>query len=157
MTSWHDRLRAGATYLALSFTFHLVWEVAQAPLYTVWTTGSRGELAYDVLHCTVGDIIIAAVSLAAALVVTRSGAWPNRERRASTGVALMLGLGYTAFSEWHNVYVAKAWTYASSMPLLHVGGIAIGLSPLLQWIVVPAVALAVLHRKLGIAEHVRGN
>lgn len=154
MPSWHMRLRCGAAYLGLSFIVHLVWEVAQLPLYTVWTTGTRGEIAFDVLHCTVGDVMIAASSLAVALVVTRARSWPQGDWRAPVCVALMIGVGYTAYSEWHNVYIKHAWSYTNAMPLFQVGTIAIGLSPLLQWIVAPAIAFAILHRTWSKAPHV---
>jgi len=45
MAIWHERFAAGAAYLSLSLIANLVWEIAQLPLYTVWTTGSRGEMA----------------------------------------------------------------------------------------------------------------
>jgi hypothetical protein len=35
--AWLQALRA---YLASSLSLHLVWEVAQLPLYTIWTTGT---------------------------------------------------------------------------------------------------------------------
>ena len=72
MATWHERLRAGAAYIVLALIAHLSWEVAQLPLYSNWTTATRAELAFDVLHCTAGDMIMAAASLAAALVVTRA-------------------------------------------------------------------------------------
>jgi len=58
----------------------------------------------------------------------------------------VLGIAYTAYSEWQNVYVRHAWSYSDAMPLIQVGSIAIGLSPLLQWIVAPGVAFATLRR-----------
>jgi hypothetical protein len=39
---------------------NLAWEFAQMPHYTLWRTGSPGEIAFAVLHCTVGDVVIAA-------------------------------------------------------------------------------------------------
>lgn len=146
MASWHGRLKAGAAYLTISLFLHLLWEIAQLPFYTVWTTGSRGEIAFDVIHCTAGDIVIAAMALAVALVVTGARSWPRGTWRAPVSIALSLGVAYTAYSEWHNVYIKHAWSYSVAMPLVHIGPIAIGIAPLLQWIVVPSVALAALYR-----------
>ena len=58
-------------------------------------------------------------------------------------VTIAAGLGYTGYSEWLNVYERQSWAYDPAMPTIDVAGYAIGLSPLGQWIVVPAVALAV--------------
>ena len=45
---------------------NLIWEIAHVPLYTLWVTGSCGEVAYAVLHCTGSDVLIAVATLAAA-------------------------------------------------------------------------------------------
>ena len=50
---------------------------------------------------------------------------------------------FTAWSEWYNVYRASAWGYAVSMPLIF----GIGLTPLLQWLILPPV-MVVAYRKL---------
>jgi hypothetical protein len=57
-------------------------------------------------------------------------------------LALSLGLAYTVWSEWRNVFVLELWTYSSKMPV--VDGVV--LLPLLQWIVVPIASWAVLRR-----------
>jgi hypothetical protein len=57
-------------------------------------------------------------------------------------LAISLGLAYTAFSEWYNVYEAKAWSYSPHMPL--VGGI--GVAPMLQWFVVPGLMIIAIRR-----------
>jgi hypothetical protein len=47
---------------------------------------------------------------------------------------------YTAFSEWLNVSVRGSWDYALSMPQVF----GIGLAPLIQWLVVPTLAILIL-------------
>ena len=39
-----------------------------------------------------------------------------------------------------------SWTYSDLMPVVSIAGLKIGLSPLLQWIVVPGAAFAVMRR-----------
>ncbi len=39
-------------YLLAVTLFNGVWEVVQLPLYTLWNTGSAGEIIFAVLHCT---------------------------------------------------------------------------------------------------------
>jgi len=54
-------------------------------------------------------------------------------------LTLVIGFTYTVFSEWLNTEVRGSWAYADIMPVLPV--IGTGLTPLLQWIVVPIFAL----------------
>ena len=53
---------------------------------------------------------------------------------------MVVGVGYTVFSEWLNIVVSEAWTYSEQMPIVPV--IDAGLSPLMQWIVIPEAAFA---------------
>lgn len=75
-------------YLAAILVGNLVWESLQLPLYTIWREGTLREQAFAVLHCTGGDLLIAASAL---------------------------------------------------MPVLP--GLGTGVSPLLQWAIVPWIAL----------------
>jgi hypothetical protein len=58
---WPSTLRR---YIVASAVLHLVWEIAQLPLYTIWLE-SLGKRAFAVLHCTIGDLMIAGLSLLA--------------------------------------------------------------------------------------------
>lgn len=137
------RARLFLTYLAGSAVAHLVWETAQLPLYTIWSTGSRSELAIAVLHCTGGDILIALVTLAVAVVMSREKAWPGEGQRKVYLLTLALGLGYVVFSEWLNTQVLGAWAYTDRMPKVPL--IGTGLSPLLQWVVAPTLVFLVVY------------
>lgn len=64
---WRDLGIAIALYIGFSVIGHLVWEIAQLPLYSLWHTASRAELAFAVLHCTGGDLLLAASVLVASL------------------------------------------------------------------------------------------
>lgn len=114
---------------------NLLWEVAHVPLYTLWLTGSPGEIAYAVLHCTAGDVLIASVCLLLSLAVVDRSAWPRKRFGAVAAATILLALSYTVFSEWLNTEVRESWAYREAMPRLPVLGT--GLTPLLQWIVVP--------------------
>ena len=129
-------LRALRTYVALIPLGNLAWEILHLPLYTIWATGTRGEQAFAVVHCTGGDVLIALAALALALVIAGERGWP-----AVATLTIVFGVAYTTFSEWHNVYVRRSWAYSEWMPLLRIAGYQIGLSPILQWVVVPGVAL----------------
>jgi len=61
--------------------------------------------------------------------------------------AIAIGVGYTIFSEWLNIVVRQAWAYRDIMPVVPV--LNVGLSPLLQWIVIPALAYVMALKPVG--------
>lgn len=147
-TSWLAALRG---YLAATTVLNLAWETAQLPLYTIWSEGTAGSKAFAVLHCTAGDILIALSVLVGALIVAGDSAWPGRRAGQVTALTLLGGLAYTVFSEWLNVVVRGSWAYSDLMPVLPPFGT--GLAPLLQWLVVPAIALRTAHRAGSAWQH----
>ena len=123
---------------------NLAWEVAQLPFYA-FAPGTRPlEIAWDVVHCTAGDVGIALGSFGAAALATRDVQWPMKQPWLGLAIAIGVGLVWTVHSEWQNVYVRLAWSYAPSMPTIS----GVGLLPLLQWLVLPPlVLLATRHRR----------
>ncbi|MFU4581410.1 hypothetical protein ACM71K_30300 [Pseudomonas aeruginosa] len=126
-------------YLIVLASFNLLWEIAQLPLYTLWAEAPPSAIAYAVLHCTLGDILIGVLALLAALIATRAGPLERWRWWRIGGTAVGFGLAYTALSEWLNTTVLMSWAYSEWMPLTPI--LALGISPLLQWLVVPVAAL----------------
>ena len=111
------------------------------PLYTLWRTGSCWEIAFAVLHCTAGDVLIAGASLAASLLLFGCAGWPRTRFLQVAAAAATFGLGITVLVE----RLATAWglwTYSALMPVLP--GLGIGLAPLAQWVVVPLLAFGAM-------------
>lgn len=132
-------------YLLFVIPANLIWEIAQLPLYTVWRE-PLGPRAFAVFHCTLGDALIATATLVIAIIVFGSSAWPTdpRKFRRVAIAAIALAVGYTIYSEWLNVSVRRGWAYADLMPTLP--WVGTGLSPLLQWIAIPAIGFAFARR-----------
>lgn len=127
-------------YLVVFAPLSLLWEIAQLPLYSLWTQASPAFIAYAVIHCTLGDMLIAVLALLAALLVTRAGPLERWRWGRVGAVTVGFGFAYTAYSEWFNTAVRMSWAYSDWMPLTPI--IALGVSPLLQWLLLPTVALA---------------
>ena len=125
-------------YIAFIAVANLIWEFAHMPLYTLWETGSTSEIVFAARHCTGGDILIALSAVMLALILVGSPAWPAEGKRRVIVLTVTFGLGYTVFSEWLNIEVRQAWAYRDLMPVIPV--IDAGLSPVLQWILVPLAA-----------------
>lgn len=138
-------------YLASIAVGNLVWEFAQLPLYTIWSAGSTGDIVFAAVHCTGGDILIAAASLVLALLLWGAG-WPitRRAYRQVAALTVAFGLAYAVFSEWLNVVVRKSWAYSELMPIVPI--VDAGLSPLLQWIVLPLAAFWWAGRRVSALE-----
>ncbi|MBY0226167.1 MAG: hypothetical protein K2Q28_10215 [Hyphomicrobium sp.] len=125
--------------MAVILVANLIWETLQLPLYTIWTTGTARDIAFAVIHCTLGDALIALSALILALVSVGTKNWPDERHNLVLAVTIILGVGYTIFSEWLNIVVRTSWAYSSLMPVVPV--IGTGLAPLMQWILIPAIGL----------------
>jgi len=132
---WLGALRR---FALITVVGHLIWEVAHTPLYTIWVEGTPGEIAFAIVHCTAGDLLIAMSTLLLALFAFGTDSWPHRKVGAVMAATIVFGVGYTIFSEWLNIEVREAWAYRESMPVIPV--INAGLTPVLQWVIVPALA-----------------
>jgi hypothetical protein len=136
LAGWPTILRS---YLVVSIAAHLIWEILQLPLYTLWSKGTFPKIVFAVVHCTIGDVMIAGLSLLVALATVATSRWPAAGVTRVWVASLAMGVSYTIFSEWLNTRVRESWGYSELMPLVPV--IGTGLAPLLQWIVVPTLAM----------------
>ena len=137
-------------YLMASSVLNLLWEILQLPLYTLWSANSPIEMAFAVLHCTLGDLLIASITFSAAILLIGVKHWQQLGYWQTAFITTALGIGYTVFSEWNNTVVTQTWAYSSLMPTF----LGIGISPLAQWLVIPTYSFWHLraHRKPGTAN-----
>jgi len=133
-------------YLPWLAGLSLAWEIVQLPLYTIWNDGRPAYIAFVVLHCTAGDVLIGLAALAVALVITRAAALAAWRWRRIALVTAVIATSYTAFSEWMNTVVLRSWEYSALMPRISLGDIELGLSPLVQWLLLPPLALRLASR-----------
>jgi hypothetical protein len=68
---------------------------------------------------------------------------------------IIIGVVYTVFSERANVQVFKSWGYNELMPLIPF--IRVGLTPILQWIVIPSVTISLLKYHVSLAQGAAKN
>ena len=135
-------VRAGL-WSAIAFALNLAWEIAHVRLYTIGMEADGLRTAWAVFHCSLGDVVIALAMFALAGIVLRSSNWPVSSPCAGGAIVVVGAMAYTVWSEWHNVYRTGSWGYAAGMPLIF----GIGLSPLLQWLILPPV-MVLVYRKL---------
>jgi hypothetical protein len=124
--------RAGL-WAAIAFVLNLTWEIAHVRLYTIWIEADGPTIAWAVLHCSLGDVVIALTMFALAGIALWHLDWPASHPWTGGAIFVAGALIFTAWSESHNVYRVGSWGYTDSMPTIF----GIGLSPLLQWLIVP--------------------
>lgn len=140
----HSAMARVGLWSGLAFALNLTWEIAQVRLYTIWAAADGMSVAWALLHCTLGDVVIALVMFALAGVVLWRADWPASHPWTGGAIVVIGAMAFTAWSEWYNVYRVGNWGYTASMPMIF----GIGLSPLLQWLILPPVMVAV-YRTLG--------
>lgn len=140
-------------WVLMSSAANLAWEFAQLPLYALYADPDTGKVVRYVLHCTAGDVLIALGAYALTAFALGNWSWPLRNPLRGIVLDTMLGLTYTAASEWYNVYLDAAWAYSERMPLVF----GIGLAPLLQWLLIPPLVLLIVRRAGALTAPHEGN
>lgn len=117
------------------------WEVLQAPLFEGMAAAPHAAVISACLQATLGDAVIMLLAHASVAGVTRRRRWVLAPSRREVAGFVAVGVAHTALIEWLATrgHWAQTWAYSSAMPLIP--GIGVGLSPLLQWVVVPPIAL----------------
>ena len=138
------------TALALfAFLLNFIWEIVQSPFYGM--AGAPHEMAIRTCTlATLGDVVFTLAAYAAVAGVTRHRLWGVRWRPRYAIAFVAVGLLLTVVAEYVNVFVLLRYQYAPEMPRLA----GIGVSPLLQWLIIPIIALWLTRRHLEVVAAV---
>ena len=142
---WY-RDAAALRFIALAYlpwlaVLNLAWETAHVSLYTLWSEAEASYIAFSIVHCTAGDVMIGAAALLLALILGREKSPAQWRWRRLAALTALAGTAYTIFSEWMNTTVLRSWAYAEAMPTLELAGVEVGASPIAQWLLLPPLAL----------------
>lgn len=123
------------------------WEVLQAPLFEGMAAAPHSAVVGACLQASLGDAVIMLLAHAGTVVVTRRRRWVLGAAPHEVAGFVAVGVGITAVIEWLATqgYWAQTWAYSTAMPVIP--GIEIGLSPLLQWVIVPPLVLWFVRRQ----------
>ncbi len=123
--------------ILIAFALHFSWEMAQHNLYPLTHSMPFWRATAFCARATVGDLVITTVAFSAA-AMSVGWHWPLLRRRlSSTLIFLTIGILLTIGSEIYAVSTGR-WAYDERMPQIF----GVGLSPLLQWIVIPLLEIA---------------
>ena len=133
----------------LSFLLNFVWEITQMPLYNEmgmgihsdyleflrihWEVSLKDALMVVVVYLVIGFLIRNCLPTGD---VPKGQQWVKSFNRGWVMLWVALPI-WQAIVEYHAVYLTHRWAYAESMPLL----LGIGLSPILQMLILPSLAI----------------
>lgn len=137
--------------VTFAFLLNFVWEFLQIPFYQNMPQATHWDGVILCSKAAFGDVIIVLIGFWLAAISARTRQW-FFDRACGpfaiyvlTGVVITLAIEHVAIrSDW-------GWRYAATMPLIPV--IGAGLTPVLQWLVLPPLTLWFARRHLAGAAH----
>lgn len=135
--------------LVLGFLLNLPWELLQMPLYAGVPDLPHWQAIKVCMQATVGDAVILVIAFWTASVVVRRRSWLEEAPLTGRPILIFILTGIVITFAIETLAVQgrwiQQWQYATVMPV--VPGTAVGLSPALQWLVVPAALLWMYPRR----------
>ena len=129
-----------------TFLLHFVWEFVQVPTYTGMAELPHWEAIKLCMSATFGDVGFALTAFWLASLAARRRDWILRPTRFSAAIFVAVGIVLTVGFEYYYTNISMRWTYSELMPL--VPPLGTGLSPLLQWLVIPPLVIWLTRRHL---------
>ncbi len=130
--------------LFFSFLLNFVWEMWQVPYYQDMERAPHFEAVRICTRASLGDGLISVIAFwTAALQGTRR--WHLEPRAGPWLIYLATGVAITVVLEWLATGPLERWSYAGAMPRLPL--IGTGLLPVLQWLLLPPLTLALMRRQ----------
>lgn len=124
------------------------WEFLQVPLFDGMPQARHWDAVKACARAAVGDAAIALAAFGVVAFAERSRAWVMQPRWRSALTFTGFGVFVTAVIErlaLSGLWVER-WEYSSLMPV--VPGLGVGLSPLMQWLLLPPLLLWLVRRQL---------
>jgi len=132
------------TVAFLSFCLHFAWEFVQVPTYAGMADMNHWEGIKVCLSATVGDVGFAVTAFWVTALAARSRRWIADPAGWQLGLFVAVGVGLTVGFEYYYTEVSLHWTYSELMP--RVPQFGTGLSPLVQWLVIPLLVASLTRR-----------
>jgi hypothetical protein len=116
----------------------------QSPLYSNLRDASHPEAVWTCTRATVGDVGTALAAYASGALAQRDRLWILHPRARGWLAYLLAGLALTVVFEYLGTGPLRRWMYGPQMLTLPILGT--GLSPLLQWLLMPPLAVWLTRR-----------
>ena len=122
---------------------NVMWEMLQAPWFVGMLDKPWWEATAECLRAAGGDAVMILIAFAAVSLAARETRWMDRPARGPLLAFLLLAAAQGLALEWFSLRAGR-WSYLPSMPVEPILGL--GLAPILQWLILPAVALWMARR-----------
>jgi hypothetical protein len=129
-----------------AFLLNYPWEFLQVPFFAGMAEATHWDAVLFCSRAAAGDVVIMLVAFWSVALATRSREWIRRPTRMHVIAFAGVGVVITLLFEWIATDILNRWQYSTLMPTLPV--IGTGLTPVLQWILLPPLAVWFVHRQL---------
>lgn len=129
-----------------SFVFHFVWEMLQVPTYAGMEQLDHWTGVKICTQATFGDVGFALAAFWITAGIARSRRWIVTPTLRQVMIFVGVGVALTIGFEIYYTHVTHRWTYSTLMPIVPPFGV--GLTPLLQWVIVPLLVIFVVGRQI---------
>jgi hypothetical protein len=130
-------------FFGSSFVLHLIWEIAQMPLFESQDTSARSVFAMCFFATVTGDMLFMLTIYLTMAIIHKDLCWLTDHRvyshTATWIVPVVIGILLAISFEMWAVHVVHRWQY-SSMPLVPL--VQVGVTPVLQMIIIPLATTA---------------
>lgn len=129
-----------------AFLLNVPWEFLQVPLYVSMPTLPHWQAVQVCMQAALGDVLIALTGYWAVAAWRRRRSWLRDYGAKEILGFVLVGVGLTVALEWYATLASQRWEYAPLMPTVPLLGT--GISPLLQWLILPPLILWISRRHL---------
>lgn len=132
--------------IVFSFLLHFVWEFWQAPTYAGMIELNHWDGIKLCTSATFGDVGFAMTAFWLTSLFAKSRLWFLNPNTPQMLLFIGVGIALTVGFEHYYTSISLRWTYSELMPLIPPFGT--GLSPLLQWLIIPVIVLWFTKRQI---------
>ena len=129
-----------------SFLLNFVWEMAQIPFFLTMLEKSHLNGVLICALATLGDVLISYTGYSLGIIQSRDDLWILSKKPLATWLYLACGVILTIIFEHVATGPFQLWEYSPLMPILPILGT--GLTPLLQWLILPLPILWLARRQI---------
>lgn len=122
-----------------SFLLNLAWETIQAPLFVFEQQSSFPALTGCLLLCSGVDALMTLIVFWSVAVAQRDRLGFLKQKATDWISFVALGLFLAVLSEYTAIHYRNLWEYSGLMPVIP--GLNIDLVPVVQWLLLPPIAL----------------
>ena len=133
--------------LLFALLLNYPWEFIQAPLFEGMAERPHWAAVKACTQAALGDSLIMLMAYWGVAAQRRGRAWIAAPGWRDVLLFSSIGVAITVVIEWLALKGGwlSSWTYSSLMPIIP--GLGVGLVPVLQWVVLPPLVVALVARQ----------